>query len=299
MCYAWFVSTVKILDKKTLENLYITKRLDSYAIAKILKCSPSHIRDNLREFSIKTRSVQEAKSLMKPRYKRTNFNGSANEKSYLIGFRLGDLHISKTHPNSPTIRASCNTTKKDQLDLISKLFSGYGYVSKYPRDKNGAIAIRCFINNSFDFLLKKEDKIDEWILRNKSCFMSFLAGYADAEATFCICGGDGVFSLKTQDKNILWQIYERLNRLGILCKAPGMFRPAGYVDKRGIKNNKDAWILTIYRKDSLLKLIKFLDPELKHKKRRLDMEKVKKNIIRRNILYNNMPDRRWLQTYKP
>lgn len=286
------------LDVKKLQQLYLFDKLGSYEIAEILKCSASHVRDSLKEAGIRTRSVQESKSLMKPRYPRKDFSGNLKEKAYLIGFRLGDLYATKTHPNSPTIRIGTNSTKEDQLVLVENLFSKYGHVKRSNRDKNGAIHIRAFVNNSFDFLLPKKDGIDGWILNNQSCFITFLAGYADAEATFCICGGDGVFSIKTQDKNILFAIWKKLNSMDILCKKPSMFRVAGFVDNRGIKNNKDAYIFTIYRKDSLLSVISLLKKYLKHGKRIKDMVVVEKNINDRNLKYNFKKDNRWYKTYK-
>ena len=176
------------------------------------------------------------------------------------------------------------------------MFAKYGHVRHYNRDKNGAINTRCFVNNSFNFLLKKDDHVEDWIANNKKNAISFIAGYADAEGTFCICGGDGVFSIKSQDKNILFFIHNCMNKLGVLCKPPGMFLPAGHIDKRGIKNNRDAWILTVYRKDSLLKLINLFKPILKHKKRFRDMLLVEKNINNRNRKYNNCKDKRWYKT---
>ena len=188
------------IDEKILKNLYLNEKRGSYEIAKILNCSASLIRKRLKEFEIKSRSVQEAKSLTKPRYPRSNFSGDPKERAYLLGFRIGDLYATKTHPNSPTIRIGTNSTKEEQLLLVENLFLKYGHVKRNNRDKNGAIHIRAFVNNSFNFLLPKEDKVDTWILKNQDYFIAFLAGYADAEATFCICGGDGVFSIKPKIK---------------------------------------------------------------------------------------------------
>lgn len=250
----------------------------------------------LREYRIKTRSVQEAKALTRPRFKRKDFSGDRTEKAYLIGFRLGDLHISKTHPDSPTIRAGANSTKEEQLLLFEKLFSKYGHVKRSPKDKNGATSVRAYLNNSFDFLLKKEDKIEAWIKNEYG--VPFLAGYADAEGTFCICGGDGLFSIKSQDKNILFGIWEELNKVGVFCKRPSLVRAAGSVDCGGVKSNKDVYSFTVYRKDSLLKLMGLIKPFLKHEKRVKDMLLVEHNINDRNAKYNFRKDNRWYKTYQ-
>lgn len=286
------------IDKSDLEKLYLVDMRGSYEIAKTLNCSASLVRKRLKEFGIKSRSVQEAKALTKPRYPRKDFSGNFREKAYLIGFRIGDLHISKTHPNSPTIRISTNTTKKVQCTLFKELFSRYGHVKQYNIDKNGATSIRAFVNNSFSFLLEKDDKISNWILQNNTYFLNFLAGYIDAEGSFCIYNGyDGVFSLRSQDKNIIWNIYTKLRERGILCKSPKLVWPAGEI-RGNIRNNKDAWALFVYRKDSLLELIKLLKPLLRHGKRFKDMLVIEENVRDRNRKYGFRKDNRWLKTYK-
>mgnify|MGYP001580042025 FL=1 len=260
--------TIKI-NKEKLKKFYLQDKLGSYEIAKLFNCSQRTIMNYLCKYLIKTRSVQEAKALSKPRYPRKNFNGNSVQKAYLIGFRLGDLHISKTHPNSPTIRISTNTTKNEQLDLVEELFSKYGHVKKYNRDKNGAISIRCFVNNSFNFLLKKEDNVEKWILKNKYYFFSFLGGYVDAEGTFS-SKHNTVFSINTQDKKIMHQISFYLNKYGIQCIKPLLARKMNSVINL-VKSNKDVWLINIYNKKNLIILIKSVKKYIKHKKRKTDM----------------------------
>ncbi|MBI4033953.1 MAG: hypothetical protein HY378_00175 [Candidatus Brennerbacteria bacterium] len=286
------------MDQNRLKKLYAEQKLSSYQIASILQCSQKTVLNKLKAYKIPTRKIQEAKALTRPLHERKDFSGDPIEKAYLIGFRLGDLYVSKTHPKSPTIRVSTNTTRKEQLDLVAKLFSKYGYVKITGPDKRGATLVRCYLNTSFDFLLKKWDGIESWILSNESYFLAFLAGYTDAEGSFCICGGDGVFSIRSQDKNILRLISKKVNKMGILSKPPSLSARAGETDGHRIKNNRDAWGFYVYRKDSLLKLIELLRPIIKHQKRVEDMKKVENNIKRRNLMYGDRKDNRWYKTYK-
>lgn len=285
------------IRKNTLRTLYIIRRLSSYQTAACLGCSPSLVRKKLKEYKILSRTIQEAKALTEPWHQRKNFSGDLGEKAYLIGFRLGDLYVSKTHPNSPTIRISTNTTRPAQITLVRRLFAPYGYVRVYPKDKEGASSVRCYVNNSFSFLLPKHDKVDRWILKRRQTFFAFTAGYADAEGTFCICGSDGIFSVKSQDKKIVHTLWEYFNRHGILCKRPFLGRRGGTTDKRGVKNNKDIWQLTIYRKDALLSFIKEMRPFLKHQQKAKEMIFVKKNIDNRNKKFGYRKDHRWYKTY--
>jgi len=153
------------------------------------------------------------------------------------------------------------------------------------------------VNTSFSFLIPKHNKIDRWILERKRTFFSFTAGYTDAEGTFCICGNSAIFSVKSQDKKIIHTLWRYLNHYGVLCKRPLLGRRGNTVDSRGVKNNKDVWQLTVYRKDALLSLIKKLKPFLKHPQKVKEMMLVKKNIDDRNRKFGYKKDHRWYKTY--
>ena len=285
------------IPKNELRELYQNQKFSSDQIAKKYNCSPSLIRKRLKEYDIKSRTVREAKGLTKPKYPRKDFSGNLEEKAYLIGFRLGDLHVRQRNPFSPTIIINSTSTKIEQIELIKNLFLYYGHTWISKPDRNNAISIRCYVNRSFDFLFPKQDMIEPWILKNDKAFAAFFAGYIDAEGTFAICGGDGVFHVRSNDKNIIWQIRSQLMQLEVLCPKPKLVRKKGSIDKKGIRSNADVWMLMVYRKDSLLKLIKMLKSFIKHTGKIEGMEKVKDNIIERNIKYNNMPDRRFKNMY--
>ena len=152
---------------------------------------------------------------------------------------------------------------------VEELFSHYGHVKRYNRDKNGAISIRCFVNNSFSFLLKKEGGIERWIVKNKKYFFSFLGGYIDAEGHFSN-KYNNAFSMNTQDEKIMRQISIYLNKYGIRCMKPRLTRKAGNI-MNGIKSNKDVWTINIYNRKNLIKLIESIKKYMKHKKRKADM----------------------------
>lgn len=230
----------------------------------------------LREYSLKTRGIQEAKSLTPPRFKRYDFTRNKQEMAYLIGFRLGDLYISKTHPRSPTIRISTNTTRPEQIALVKRLFSPYGHITVSGRDRRGARSIRCFVNNSFNFLLKKDGRIEQWIQESKMYFVQFLAGYIDAEGSF-IAKQNKVFSVQSQDRYILEAIEKNLNKFGISCPQSRLVRKSGTVNN-GIRSNKDVWSIQIYRKDTLQGLIGLVGRYIRHGKRRRDMNFLLKQL---------------------
>ena len=287
------------IPKNHLKRLYLEKKISSVKIAKEFKCSPGLIRNRLREYRIPIRTIQEALPLSNvPKYPRHNFSGVLDEKAYLIGFRRGDLHARQVR--SRTIDVSMSSSKKAQHELFKNLFLEYGHIwqgrTKAP-DGTWEISMHCYLNNTFKFIIEKKDLIEPWIVRNKKYFAAFLAGYSDAEGSFCLCGGNGVFNIRTQDKNILHQVRAKLIKLGILLRPVQLARKEGTKDIRGTISNKDIWGLWIHRKDALLKLFDLFNHRLKHADKRKNMEIVKNNILERNKKYNRHQISKWDKLY--
>jgi len=279
------------ISKNELEVLYWKNKLSSYQIARLYGCSPGCIFNKMDGFKIPLRKLKDAIELSIPRrsrsiarstikHKKSDFNGSKEDKAYLIGFRLGDLHVQK-NKYGETIYVSSGTSKQAQLDLMNLLFENYGYISMYKL-KTGCIQFNCYLNMSFDFLLLKEDKIPQWILDNNKFFISFLAGYIDAEGHFGVYNNFAEFSIGSYDANILFSIYQKLNEIGIYCNEPKIRTLEGFVDKRGVRWNGTMYRLRLTRKDDLLNFIRLIKPHIKHAKRFNDICKAEINIIERN-----------------
>ncbi|MDO8590841.1 MAG: LAGLIDADG family homing endonuclease [bacterium] len=230
--------------------------------------------ERLKRFKVETRTIQEGKALTKPRFARKDFDGTQSDKAYLIGFRLGDLHIRKTHPNAPTIQVSTNSTRKEQVELMGHLFNIYGHVKITGPDKQGATNIRCYLNRSFSFLVLKSEKIESWILKSKRCSLAFLAGYIDAEGSFGLSyGKQPFFSMKSQDKEIMAAIQSQILPLLEIHTKLHFVRAAGSV-MNDIRCNKDVFGIFIYNRRDLGGLLSALLPSLKHAKRKRDALKV-------------------------
>lgn len=260
------------LTKDELKSLYIDKKLSLSRIAEIYKCCPTVILDKMKKYGIPRRTISETST----RHPKNNFNGDSIEKSYLIGFRLGDLRVRKDHN---LIGIGCGTTKPKQIQLIKTLFSPYGPIWITKKDKNGAFHIDCSLNSSFRFLLLKYNSIPKWILRNKKNFFGFLAGYTDAEGNIGISQERAKFRIRSYDKEILYQLHNRLRNLNI--KSLFGLDQKSHIAKRGVVFRKDSWQIVVNERKSLLKLFKFLEPLIKHKKRKSDLLKAKKNVISR------------------
>ena len=284
------------ISKEELRKLYLKEKVTTSEIAKNFNCCQRTILNKLLEYHIPIRTISEASVFIKPRYPRKNFGGNLEEKAYLIGFRLGDLNVYSQSKISPTIYVRASSTKPKFLSLVKSLFLSYGQV--WYKLNKGQFNIKCYLNRSFDFLLPKKDLIESWILKNKNCFASFLAGYIDAEGSFYLRSQakSSGFSILSEDKNILSQIYFKLIELNILCMPSRLARKKGTIYGKTI-NNKDEWSFSMGRKDSLLKLIKLINPYLKHTERRKNMEAVKKNVLARYEKYGIYQSSRWHKLY--
>lgn len=267
------------LDEKKLKNLYIGKKLSTWQIEKLYGYPRGTVYRKLNEYNIKTRNISESHIV----YARTNFSGNKIEKAYIIGFAIGDLRIRKRSKKSKTVNIDCGSTKVEQINLIKKLFSRYGRVWVSKPNKRDAVQIECFLNNSFSFLLKKRKKIDNWIIKNKKYFLSFIAGFTDAEGCMSITKrGMGYYSLGNYNKTVLTQIRNFLIEEGIIIPKLRESKIKGRVCFKKYFHNQNYWQLTITKKKSLLNLFRLVGQYIKHFDKIRSMRKVVSNINKRN-----------------
>lgn len=268
------------IPKEILLDLYHKQKLTHKQIAKKLGHSRYGIQRWMKIYDISSKTYYETHKV----YPKYDFSGNLVEKAYLIGFRLGDLNI---YQRNYLIQARCSTTIQAQVDLFKQLFEQYGNVHIW-KAKRGTWEIYTLLNKSFDFLLPKQDSIEGWILANNKYFLAFLAGYSDAEGSYFLHRSrpnvsSAAFEIQTYDKNIIQTVYAQLNYLGIAAIF-SRSRLGGYIDKRGIKTNKDCWRLSIVKKQSLWNFIKLMEPYHQHTGKLHDISKVKDNLILRNQL---------------
>lgn len=269
----------RIPPRKLLKELYINKGYSNWKIGEKYGYNRSTVYSKLKQYGIKIRTPAESHI----RYPRVSFCGDLIEKAYLIGFSIGDLRVRK---KGETISVECGSTKKEQLNLIKDLFKKYGHVWISKPNKKGAINIGSNLNLSFDFLLGK--KMPTWILKKKSYFSSFLAGFTDAEGSIGIYGGAAVYQLGNYDNELLSIIHNKLNNTGIITRNLSEDKTKGYVSKDGYVRNQNYWHLTVGRKIHLLKLLDLIEPYLKHEKKKRDLNIARMNIVKRNKKYSNL-----------
>jgi hypothetical protein len=148
------------------------------------------------------------------------------------------------------------------------------------------------LNESFSFLLPKEDRIPKWVLKSKTYFLAFAAGYIDAEGSFGVYNGLAKFRVGSYDIGILRSLIRGFIRLGMKKAYLRLETRAGSVDKRGLVHNGDFWRITIANKGDLLSLFELVGPYLQHADRIKAMELTRNNIEERNARFYRSGDLR-------
>ncbi len=252
------------ISKKLLEDLYLKQKLSIPQITKKLGIkSYSTVWLKLLQNSISIRSMSEAKT----KYQKFPFSQNLSEKAYLIGLRTGDISANRDWLR---VVVTTSTTHPAQIEMMKSAFNKYGRVYVYiHKDKRGIkeFKIQCGLNQTFDFLLTKITKLPKWIMENKNCFFSFLAGYSDCEANWNISkrytnSFQIDFNLRTNDKDILKHIKSKLVSEGFNPYFR-LYIKKGQRATYGIYT-KDLYSLRIGRRQETIRLAKILLPLSKH-----------------------------------
>lgn len=267
------------LSKEKLHDLYHVQNKPPHVIGGLLGCSFKTVTNRLREYGIPLKSPAFARM----RYKKFDFSGDLAEKAYLIGFRLGDLAVSKTSSAAETIVVRLHTTHDVQIDLFKKLFRKYGRVTTSKSLTNPSSHVNTYLNRSFEFLLPKHDTVEEWIIASKEHFGAFAAGYIDAEGSFGIYQGRARFKMDAYDRGILSEIHTWLDRNSINNKFFCVAKEGDYVKYGKYYFKKDVWRINVNGADALLKFIALINPHIRHAKRKLDMQKCIENVKMRKL----------------
>jgi hypothetical protein len=108
------------LSDEELRRLYLDQGLSTTAIGVRCGYSSASVLRWLRTAGIGRRDDGGVQ-----RYARADFSGDACEKAYLVGFRIGDLHVA---PQAHSVVIKCTSTRPEQIELFKLLFAPYGHV---------------------------------------------------------------------------------------------------------------------------------------------------------------------------
>ncbi|MDO8537389.1 MAG: hypothetical protein Q7S21_00730 [archaeon] len=280
----------KEISKEVLQDLYLNKKLSLSQIAKQFGFKSKTTTANyMKKFGIARRPSDRKNYPKKP------FSGDLQEKAYLLGLRAGDIHARK-HYNLVAVYAG--STKEAQINMIKECFEKYSHLNIYDSmPKRGAFTnemqkkVVIYLHPSFGFIIKKPQRIDEWILIDEKLFYSFLSGYCDSESSWILTQHkkydtkwkDLIFSLGSCDKKILEQINQKLIEFGFNSHFY-LVREKGIYGKQNC--NFDLYRVMLMRHKDVTRLAQILLPISKH------ADKI--NAMSKLINYENLNDERKL-----
>jgi intein-encoded DNA endonuclease-like protein len=235
-----------------------------------------------RQLGIKCRPFEEArlKGIREKRrkYERKPFDGTDEDRAYLLGLRHGDLSVSKPWRN--VVRVSTSTTHPAMANLFRSLFEPYGHVYQDPRYKKDTKSyewnLYTIVDNSFDFLLDDRTEVWKWATQKESTLIAYLAGVLDAEGSVGIHSNGIGTSVRVMYYNtsqeLLIFIKSALEKLGYGPTGPYLDKRKGTsTSKYKIERKKDYYKLALQRFDDAKDLIGRLPIKHSEKVRRMQL----------------------------
>jgi hypothetical protein len=271
--------SIKDLDEKRkdelrrfLEYLHIEKGLSLGDIAKLIGNKTSGYTSWLsKQLGVKARPFEEArlKGIKEKRrkYERKPFDGTDEDRAYLLGLRHGDLSISR--PWKGVVRVSTSTTHPAMVQLFRTLFEPYGHVYQYARYKKDTRTyewnIQVIVDDCFSFLFQSFEESKEWVAMSQSRIIAYLSGFLDAEGSILVTRSNRGYAVVfvdyfNEDKSILDWISATATNLG-LGVSLRINKPIG----RGttgfhLNHNKEYWQLSIFKTYGIIEFVGRLRP---------------------------------------
>ncbi|PIP29929.1 hypothetical protein COU12_01800 [Candidatus Jorgensenbacteria bacterium CG10_big_fil_rev_8_21_14_0_10_54_38] len=273
------------LSADTLQDLYVQKKLSTWTIERLTGFSRSTAYARLKKCGIVPRDLATAHI----KYPRDSYKGDDCDRAYLLGFTIGDLRVRRHGgERSKTISIGCASTKPAQIKLIKSLFSPYGRVWVGQRNREGKIFVEAFVDLSFGFLLTDERLKINWVFSKNEHFLSFLAGFTDAEGSVFISRNQAFVSWGNYNHELLSRIKSNLEKLGIQVGSVVSDHLQGYKDKDGYVRSADYHHLTCGRKKSVQMILTALQPLMRHTDKKRALSEALKNITIRNKQFGSI-----------
>lgn len=256
------------------------------AISRNTGISREKIKAILLKSKRKLLTNDEAVIFANRRNERIPFNGTVEEKAYVYGFVVGDVHVYKR--SKFTLRAVTSSTRSYFVELFKSIFEKYGKVNARYVSKEKMWSLSVDLDYaSFSFLEgRKCNKLPEWI--KEELFFDFMAGLVDAEGSIMLRKAGRYFQyvvrLCGEDGGLLRDIAEVLKRKGYVPSLSRLFKK-GHERKWGekiMRYNADFYQLDIARKKEAIHMLGKLKirhaEKIKRKKQLVD-------ICRKNVVY--------------
>lgn len=252
--------------RDVLDELHNGRRLSLLRISQMVGKSYTKIWGLCRALEMHTRNVAEAdrnSAELRSKHKRNPFDGTEEERAYMMGFKNGDLTALQV--SGTAVMVTSSTTHPAFANLFHELFEKYGPVYQYPMQEKGKgykwkVAVR--LDNSFQFLLKTPMETIHWVASNERLFVNWLAGIVDSDGYIHISENHDYTRVRlviyNTNERLLRTVKRILNEFGYHLDGPYRKSNKGKTTPYGITYRKDMWILAMQRTKEAQKLLKHL-----------------------------------------
>ena len=185
--------------------------------------SPVTVFYRLKKRGLILRDKVEANIKTNTKHTKNRFGGDERERSYLVGFVIGDCAVA---PHGRAIRVRTATTHPAMAKLFGELFGRYGFVHRYPRKAKLTgyeWSLEVDLDSSFEFLLYSKKRRFPTLPKLESEFLAYLAGFFDAEGGSYLhrkrFGDAFEVYIASSEENLILPIHCRLLSLGYSSKV--------------------------------------------------------------------------------
>ena len=266
--------------RRLINRLHHERGISLGDIAKLIGNKTSGYTSWLcKKLEINVRPFEESrlKAIKEKRrkYERRPFDGTDQDKAYLLGLRHGDLSVSR--PWRGVIRVSTSSTHPALAELFTKLFNHYGHVYQLPRYKEDMQTyewnLQVILDDSFEFMFEDFTQTASWVQQDRSTLLEYLSGLLDADgAIITTRDQDGKVSLfldyYNSNKSILEWVKGEIKKLGYFCSIRRNKKRGARTRKYGIIHRTDYWQFSTYGMNNIQGLIAKLHPRHAEKVRR-------------------------------
>lgn len=252
----------EIYEKEKIGAYRLSRKiLESYGV----NINPRQLINYIKKYT-KVRTNKESLHLA-AKHEVQPFNGTTEEKYYMIGFRLGDLHVRAE--SDYRIGVSVTSSRPAMEKIIEEVFSKYGPIKKnvYKDNRHGLyeISYRLTLHRpSFDFLIPNtfpEEKLSD------NDFYALMSGLIDAEGCISLTRTsiekdhvDVTIDISNKNRQLLARIKEELTSRGVMS----------FIRKTKTPRGEPFYRLVIKERKSVLNLLRKLS--LKHREKRLKLK---------------------------
>jgi len=259
-------------DPNLILKLYRDQGKTLGEISALLGISKSTAREHVaRQVQLRPRSA--------PTYPRNHFSGDEIERTYLLGYRAGDVNAFQD--SAQTVTARVSTTHQSMLEMFQTCFSPYGRCIVVPRRvflTGYDWQILVHLDNSFGFLIPRPLHPPP----RPTLLYAFTAGFSDSDGCWSAWDSDGntafSFDITSRNHALLVTLASELGKGGYhphvyLSREKGTVKQVkGRDGPRLITLTEDTWTLVMRRKVEVKKLARSVLPYSRHSEKKAKME---------------------------